>query len=189
VLAVGWGQAQADPCDKYGKLVARLDTAVNGFNAPVPMHLAQGRQESSCDPTITAWDKGRGFAQMMDATSAQVSKICPEIGPPQPYSVVWSVNAMICYDNWLFRRVKGSDDCEKWGAALTGYNGGLGYVIQSQSASSAPAVWFGVTEAIHSRQSAKNFAYARSYPRKILFQHQPKYAQWGKTVCLKKEQK
>lgn len=188
VLVVGvlcWGVAQADQCAKYAPLVKRLDIAANGFDAPVPMHIAQGAQESGCNPAVTAWDNGRGFAQFMDGTAAMMPKICPQIGPPDPYSVVWSVNAMICYDNWLYRRVKGADDCQKWGAVLTAYNGGLGYVKQSQSASSnrAPELWFGVTERVPTRQSAKNFAYSRSYPHKVLFKHQPKYAQHGRLVC------
>ncbi len=173
----------ADNCAKYARLVTRLAINANGLNPTVPLYLAQGRQESSCDPLVTAFDKGRGFAQMMDGTSSTVSKICPQIGPPDPYSVVWSINAMICYDNWLQRHVQGNNECERIGAALVAYNGGLGYVKHAQSNSKTPGRWFGETELIPTRQSPKNWAYSRSYPKKIIYGHQKKYLTFGRAVC------
>lgn len=174
----------ADACVQYRPTLTREAQAVYGLHAPIPMFAGQIRQESSCDANVTAFDYGRGLAQFMDATTKQVSQAFPELGPANPYNPKWAIRALVRYDGWISDRVKGDTPCDKWGASLKGYNAGPGYVQQAQRASPQPGVWFGVTEFIPTRQNPKNFEYSRTYPRKILFQHQPHYASWGETVCL-----
>lgn len=178
--------AHASPlpsCAAYQRDLTRIARAQFGINAPVPMLAAQLQQESSCRANVTAWDKGRGLAQFMDGTAADISRIYPSLGRPDPYNPAWSMRAQSLYMGWLLARVKGEDDCQRWAAALVAYNGGLGYVQAAQRASAVPGQWFGVTEKIPTRQSAANFAYSRSYPRKVLFKHQPRYAAWGAVTC------
>lgn len=175
--------ASAASCEPFHKLLTGTAHRLYGMDAPVAMFAGQMTQESGCRPGITAWDNGRGLAQFMDGTSAQVARLYPELGPPEPYSPAWAIPALLRYDGWLYARVKGADACEKWGAALTSYNGGLGYVMQAQKASADPAHWFGVTEKVPTRQNAKNWDYSRRYPRWIIFTHAPKYTSWGATVC------
>ncbi|MYM80555.1 transglycosylase SLT domain-containing protein [Duganella sp. FT50W] len=184
-IAVACTGAQAvDVCDQYRSMLIREAQAVHGINAPIPMFAGQMKQESSCRASVTAWDNGRGLAQFMDSTSEQVARSFPELVPVDPYSPRWSIRALVRYDGWLYARVKGDTDCERWAAALKGYNAGLGYVQRAQRTSSKPGMWFGQTENINAGQSDKNFAYSRRYPRVILFTHQPLYATWGKSVCL-----
>ncbi|MBA5605852.1 transglycosylase SLT domain-containing protein [Duganella sp. FT3S] len=173
-----------DACDQYRPTLVREAQAVYGLAAPVPMFAAQLRQESSCRASITAWDNGRGLAQFMDDTSKQVAHMYPEIGAPDPYSPKWAIRALVRYDGWLHKRVQGDTECERWGAALKSYNGGLGYVLKAQRLSTTSGAWFGATEDINAGQSAQNFDYSRRYPRLILFQHQRLYTAWGATVCL-----
>jgi soluble lytic murein transglycosylase-like protein len=183
-LAVLLPAHAADLCLQYRSMLVREAQAVHGPDAPVPMFLGQLRQESSCRANITAGDSGRGLAQFMDATSRQVASKFPEIGPPAPYDPRWAIRAMVRYDGWIYRRVKGADVCNRWGAALKGYNAGPGYVLQAQAKSTQPGVWFGATEFVQTRQSPENFEYSRTYPRKIIFQHQLRYVEIGTPVCL-----
>jgi soluble lytic murein transglycosylase-like protein len=175
----------ADPCDRYRATLTREAQAVFGLGAPVPALAAQLLKESSCRADVTAWDNGRGLAQFMDPTAAQVARLFPELGVPDPYSPTWSMRAQVRFNNWMLARVQGDSDCERWGAAFKGYNAGLGYVQRAQRQSRAPGVWFGVTEDINAGQSAANFSYSRQYPRTILFTHQLRYLTWGAALCTR----
>lgn len=174
----------ADPALRYRSTLTREAQAVYGLNAPVPMFAGQIRQESNWREDVTAWDNGRGLAQFMDATALSVSRQFPELGAPAPYNPVWAMRAMVRYDGWLYNRVKGSTACDKWGAALKSYNAGLGYVQKAQAASNVPGIWFGMTEFVPTKQTAKNFEYSRLYPRWIIFKHQLLYVSWGAVVCI-----
>lgn len=173
----------ADACQPFASTMVRESQAVYGPDAPAPMFMGQVAQESSCRPSITAPDLGRGLAQFMDGTSKQVAGLFPELGPANPYDPRWAIRAMVRYDGWIYKRMRGADACQKWGAALAGYNGGPGYPMQAQKASTDPLTWFGMTEFIATSQSPANHEYMRTYPRKILFRHQPKYAALGRVTC------
>lgn len=183
-MAMCSGALAADLCEQYRSTLTREAQAVYGINAPVPMFAGQLRQESSCRASVTAWDNGRGLAQFMDGTSAQVVRSFPELGPAAPYAPRWAIRALVRYDGWIYDRVKGDTACARWAATLKGYNAGLGYVQRAQRQSAQPGVWFGVTEDINAGQSSQNFDYSRRYPRVILFTHQRIYMHWGRTVCL-----
>ena len=107
----------------------------------------------------------------------------PELGVPSPYNPTWAIRALVRYDRWLGLKVKGIDDCQRYAAALKGYNAGLGYVQQAQKASAQPGQWFGVTEYVPTRQSAANFEASRMYPRWVLIKRQPNYKGWGTYTC------
>ena len=147
------------------------------------MFAAQIEQESAWRPGITAWDNGRGLAQFMDPTASTISRLYPELGTPAPYDPSWAIRALLRYDLWLSQHVQGATPCDKWAATLKSYNAGLGYTQQAQRTSQKPAVWFGVTEFVATRQSPKNFEYSRLYPRWILLKRQPAYEGWGTFVC------
>ncbi len=173
----------ADLSSQYRAPLTREAQFVYGLSAPVPMFAGQIHQESGWRAGVTAWDNGRGLAQFMDATATQVARTFPELGAVAPYNPVWAMRAQTRYMGWLYDRVKGDTACDRWAAALKSYNAGLGYVQQVQRVSVTPGVWFGATEYVPTRQSAQNFEYSRTYPRKILFKHQRLYATWGVPVC------
>ena len=183
-LLFAWaGQALAADCRPYQKLLVGTAHRLFGLDAPITMFISQIKQESDCRPGVTAWDNGRGLAQFMDGTTDQVARLYPDLGTPEPYNPAWAIPAMLHYDAWINARVKGNTECDRWAATLNSYNRGLGYTQQAQKVSSAPGVWFGVTEHVTGRQSAKNFEYARMYPRWILFKHQQHFLDWGTPVC------
>ena len=95
------------------------------------------------------------------------------------------MRALVRLDDYNTKRVAGSSPCEKWGAALKGYNSGVGFVQRAQKRSSAPATWFGVTELINAGQSPKNFEFSRMYPRWIIITRQAKYEAWGRGIVCK----
>jgi soluble lytic murein transglycosylase-like protein len=173
----------ADPSLPYRSTLVREAQAVYGPDAPAPMFAGQIYQESSFRPGVTASDGGMGLSQFMPGTTKQVVGLFPELGPANPYDPRWAIRAMVRYDGWIYKRVKGKDDCHRWAAVLKGYNAGPGYVQQAQAKSPDPATWFGVTEFVTTRQSAVNFEYSRTYPHKILFRHQPRYAALGRMTC------
>lgn len=172
-----------DASAPYRSTLVREAQAVYGPDAPTPMFAGQIQQESGWRPNVTAWDNGRGLAQFMDGTTKQVTALFPELGPADPYNASWAIRAMVRYDGWIYRRVKGKDECHRWAAVLKGYNAGPGYVLQAQAKSPDPGTWFGVTEFIPTKQSQANFEYSRTYPRKILFKHQPRFASMGSALC------
>lgn len=177
-------QVPAADCAPFRKLLTGHAHRLFGLDAPVPMFAAQITQESGCRPGITAWDNGRGLAQFMDPTAAQVARLYPDLGQPQPYSPTWAIPAMLRYDGWLHDRVKGDTECDRWAAGLKSYNAGLGYVQRAQRRSPTPGVWFNATENINAGQSDKNFDYSRRYPHLILFKHQARFIAWGAAMCL-----
>jgi hypothetical protein len=96
------------------------------MQAPHHYFLGQGEQESGCREGITSFDSGRGFAQFMDSTAAEIHEresALKELGAePMPYDPRWAIRAMVLYDKWLYDRV----NCEGWYFSFRSYNGGMG---------------------------------------------------------------
>lgn len=132
-----------------------------------------------------------GLAQFTPATGAWLSAdVCPEIGPPDPWSADWSVRAVVCYDAWLYARVAdAATPCDRWAFALGSYNGGLANLRRDQRRASAngadPAQWFDQVERFSARAHWA-FVENRDYVRRILTLLEPAYlaAGWsGVAVC------
>lgn len=164
--------------------LTREAQAVFGIASPVPVFAAQIEQESGWRADITAWDNGRGLAQFMDPTARFIAQKYPELGTPDPYNPRWAIRALVRLNAYNFARVQGDTSCERWGATLKSYNAGIGFVKRAQVRSAAPGQWFGVTEDVNAGQGTANFEASRMYPRKVLFDRQPRYALWGATECL-----
>jgi soluble lytic murein transglycosylase-like protein len=169
---------------KWASIVKREGQAYLGVNSPTPMFLSQIHQESSGREWITAWDGGMGLTQFMPGTVKQATSLFPDLGTPDPYNPVWAIRAQVRYMSWIRKQVKGLNDCQKFAASLKGYNAGPGYVLQAQKKTTAPEIWFDHVEWIPTRQTAENFEYSRTYPRKILFKHQKIFLQYGTPLCL-----
>lgn len=130
-----------------------------------------------------------GMAQFTPATSRWLESVCPEIGPPDPWSADWSVRAVVCYDAWLHARVSGATPCDRWAFALSAYNGGLGWIARDKTRASAQgadaARWFGHVE-MYTPRAAWARRENRAYVQRILMLAEPAYiaAGWpGIPVC------
>lgn len=168
---------------KYRSVLIREAQFIFGLNAPIDFLAGQIQQESNWNAGVTAWDNGRGLAQFMDPTATWVAERYQDLGTPEPYNPLWAIRAMVRLDDYNTKHVLAADTpCDRWGAALKGYNAGLGYVLRAQRKSEQPGVWFGATEYIQSGQSAKNFEYSRLYPRWIVLKHAPKFRAWGSGI-------
>jgi soluble lytic murein transglycosylase-like protein len=173
----------------YRLMVEREAADVWGINPPTARIAAQIHQESGWDPKAAS-KYAQGMAQFTPATAAWIAQQFPrELGDFDPWNPAHSVRAMVFYDRWLLQRVSGASECDRWAFALSGYNGGLGWVKRDQRRASAKgadsARWFGHVDA-HSARAGWALKENRGYVRNILLRWEPAYlsAGWsGSLVC------
>lgn len=127
------------------------------------------------------------MAQFMPATSNWIADLYPDLAAKAPFNPSWALRALVTYDRWLHDRVRAADDCQRMAMVLSAYNGGLGWISRDTKLALSkgldPLVWFGSVESVNAGRSAANWRENRDYPRRILYQHQPRYASWGPGVC------
>ena len=152
------------------------------------MFAAQVHTESRWKADDTSPVGAMGLAQFMPATAKWMPDIDPTLAPPAPYNPGWSIRAMLRYDLWLYGRARGVNDYQKMAFALSGYNGGEGWVNRDKKLAARkgldPGRWFGHVEKVNAGRSAANWRENRNYPRLILEEHQHAYerAGWGRTL-------
>lgn len=159
-----------------------------GADDPLARIAGQVHTESRWNPSARS-KYAEGMAQFTPATSRWLESVCPEIGPPDPWSPDWSVRAVVCYDAWLYARVSGDTACDSWAFTLSAYNGGLGWVVRDQKRAAEhgadPQRWFGQVEQ-YSPRAQWALKENRAYVNRILTVAEPAYlaAGWpGKAVC------
>ena len=116
-----------------------------------------------------------------------LADIYPELKKANVYNPIWSIRAMLLYNQWLDARISSADQCEQWAMVLSSYNGGLNWLnkdkLLSKTSGANPNIWWDNVELYSSRA---NWAMVenRDYPRKVIFQHQAIYENWGnKYIC------
>ena len=165
--------------------LVREARAVWGLQAPVPVFAAQVHQESAWRVDARSPVGAEGLAQFMPLTGVWMTELYPAaLGrDAQPFNPQWALRAMVRYDAWLHARVVGHTACDRFWAMLRAYNGGLGH-WQAESRFAfdrgdrvSVDRWCGVARraAVHCRENL-------DYPRRILTQHQVRYAAWGVQV-------
>jgi soluble lytic murein transglycosylase-like protein len=172
----------------YRLRVERAAAEYFGVEASPARLAAQLHQESGWRPDARskyAW----GLAQFTPATAEWLPKACPDLADFDPWDASQSIRAAACYDRWLYDRVSGASDCDRWAFALSAYNGGLGWVHKDRQRASATgadaARWFGHTELTSSRATWARDE-NRNYVRRILLRIEPAYiaAGWsGAAAC------
>lgn len=182
------GSAQAAPAIPraavaYRSDLTRIAHAEWGLAAPVAAFAAQVHQESGWRPEAVSRVGARGIAQFMPATAVwwcQVQRLPAE--DCQPANPVWSLRALVGYDRWLYQRVKGDTDFDRYWAALRSYNGGLGH--WQNEAKLAPSLKRADVDGVcgAASRSAIHCAENLGYPRRILLTLQPLYSAWGGEV-------
>jgi hypothetical protein len=114
-------------------------------------------------------------------------ELYPDLGEAAPFSPTWAFRAMARYDGWLFARVEGHTQCDKWWHVLRAYNGGLGHLRNESRNATDPADRH-ATDATcgTARRSKTHCPENLGYPRRILIDIEPRYlkAGWsGRTTC------
>lgn len=159
-----------------------------GMSAPVADFAAQLHQESGWRPDAVSPVGAQGLAQFMPATADWISQMVPELNNREPFNPAWAIRALVSYDRWLWQRVSATDSCERMAMALSGYNGGLGWVQRDKRLASQKGLdsarWFGHVETVNAGRSAASWRENRHYPQRILRELAPRYLTWGGSSCV-----
>ncbi len=166
----------------YRGVVQREAQARFGVPPPSPIIAAQITQESGWNPRAQSPVGAQGLMQFMPATARWVATQ-EAFGAVDAFNPVWSIRAGVWYDRWIYERVKGHTNCDRWAFTLSSYNGGLGWVQRRKARSEDPLdyeVTSTINPGIHPANQRENEGYAPA----ILYRHQPRFRSWGKTECL-----
>lgn len=166
----------------YRSTITREAETRFGLPAPTPVIAAQIMQESQFNPRARSGVGAQGLMQFMPAT-AEWAATAGQLGQAQPTSPAWAIRAGVWYDRWLYDRVRGNTDCDRWNFALSAYNGGLGLVYKRQRLSASPYSWDS-TGFINPGITPANQTQNEDYSTRILTNWQTIFTDWGHTVCL-----
>lgn len=175
---------------RYQADLIREARAVYGMDAPIAMLAGQIHQESR-------WNRyaksayAAGLTQFTPDTAVWISSTFKELGKSDVYDPRWAIRALARYDKLLYDQNKGASECDRWAFALTGYNGGQGWNNKDKRIAKTkgldPLRYWGQVETVNSGRRADFFKENRSYPKKILLQHQAQYVSFSQTttkVCI-----
>lgn len=165
----------------YRLKLEREVAATFGSTDAVARIAGQIHQESRWNPRAAS-AYAQGMAQFTPATAEWIPSVCAGLGPPDVWDPNWSMRAAVCYDHFLYSRVDGATECDRWAFALSAYNGGLRWVARDQDRAAAagadPFQWFGHVE-LHSRRARWAIDENRGYVRRILLTLEPLYLTAG----------
>ena len=169
----------------YRPLVARHAAFYFGLPPPTGVGLAQIAQESAFNPLARSRTGALGPNQFMPATWAWV---VPAAGLPEGAKASepeHAVRAGMWYDRYLYDRVRYPTDCDRWGAALSSYNGGLGWHAKRQGRAADPADFWGSVRWVNPGITAGNQRENQEYPERIIYRLQPQFIAVGdRKVCI-----
>jgi hypothetical protein len=157
-----------------------------GMSAPVAVLAAQIEQESSWNAEARS-PFAAGLAQFTPGTASWLSGIhSRELGPAQPFNPAWAMRALAQYDQDLYRSQSGQTACDRWGFALSAYNGGQAWVQRDRAAAKRGGakdnIYWGSVELYNAGRAPQYFKENRDYPRSILLKRQPAYFDWGGSI-------
>lgn len=167
---------------QYRAAITREAQLRFGVPPPVPAIAGQITQESGWRADARSVVGAQGLMQFMPKTAEWASSMCGT-GSAQPLNAQWAIRCGVWYDRWLFDRVRGHTDCDRAKFALAAYNGGLGWVQRRMAMSPDPKN-ADVTLAINPGITPANQHENQTYPQRIVYRWQPRFASWGRTVCI-----
>jgi soluble lytic murein transglycosylase-like protein len=125
-----------------------------------------------------------GLSQFTPGTAAWIAKVYPaQLGEAAPLDPAWAIRALVYYDHRLYNQVPSFQaGTERWAAALSAYNGGLGWVLRDVKSATGcnTTMWFGCVEDVVDARLPSNLKQNRDYPQRILKLYKPMYdaARW-----------
>lgn len=174
---------------QYRAGLIRAAHAFGGLDAPVADFAAQIEQESRWRPNARSHVGAQGMAQFMPATARWICGVyADELPGCDVTNPAWAMAALVRYDRVIWSGLSAATDCDRMAMALSGYNGGPGWVARDKRLAADhgadPDRWWGHVERF-SRRSEAAFAENRGYPRRILLALAPRYvnAGWGRSMC------
>ena len=174
---------------KYKRDLIRYSRITWGMDAPVPLFASQIHQESSWNHLAQS-KYAKGLSQFTPRTADWIMELYPELEKGNVYNPIWSIRAMLLYDKWLDKRILSKGECDQWAMILSSYNGGLTWLnrdkVLAESNGANPMAWWENVELYSSRAKwAKKEN--RNYPKKIIYEHQAIYREWGnRYICQNK---
>lgn len=152
-----------------------------GIPAPAAVVAAQIAQESAFDPRAQSPVGARGLLQFMPKTASWAQSY---VGVGSPDDPMWSLRAGVWYMRWLYDRVKYPSECHQWGAALSGYNGGIGWHARRQANASDPRDFWHSVRTVNPGVSPASQRENEQYSYRIVFVLQPHFARLGgRMIC------
>lgn len=170
---------------KHRADLTRIAHEVWGLDAPVATFAAQLHQESGWNPQAVSQVGAKGMAQFMPATARWWCDLNDlDAADCQPTNPVWAMRALVGYDLWLFERVRGLSEFDRFWAALRAYNGGLGH-WQKEAATARTGLDRASIDAAcgKARRHVSFCPENLGYPRRILTVLQARYLAWGRGVA------
>jgi soluble lytic murein transglycosylase-like protein len=123
--------------DLYRVVITQAAENYFGFPAPIPLFIAQMRQESGFNPNAQSVVGAKGLFQFMPATAAWAAETAG-FKPAAPFDANWSIKAGIWYMRYLHDHIKGATECDHFLFDLSAYNGGIARVYSRQNMSTKP---------------------------------------------------
>lgn len=149
--------------------------------APPALLLAQVRQESSWKPTARSPVGAVGLTQFMPATWRWIGA-SNGLGIGDPSDPKDALLWQAVYMNGIAKRTKAiATYCDRWLFALSGYNGGEGWV-QRRQAKTPYASDYVTVSLINPGILPSNQIENQEYPRQI-YRGQVRYAEYGSMYC------
>lgn len=186
VICLAWvagAYAQRIPINsyKYKAAVIRESRLKGGLAAPTALFAAQLQQESGWNPTAHSSVGAEGLAQFMKPTAMWISKTFPaDLPGAQSLDPNWAIRALVYYDYWNYARLPmyQTENENRWAAALSAYNGGLGWTLKDSKIGTC-TLWFGCADKVKDGRSVSNLQQNRDYPEKIIHLFEPRYRAAG----------
>lgn len=154
-----------------------------GIPAPAAAIAGQLQQESGFKADARSRVGALGMAQFMPATAKWVAAdLNATAAPLDPQ---WSIRAVAYYMKWLYDRVSYRGDCDRYGAALSSYNGGLGWHNKRQAKAADPQDFWGSVRLVNPGITDANQRENQDYPQRIIYDRQNRFrALGGRLVCI-----
>lgn len=169
----------------YRLQIERASARWFGLDAQPARMAAQIHQESGWNPKAQS-PYAMGLTQFTPATARWVPSICPEVGAPDVWDPMWSIDAQHCYMAWLHERVRplsggALSDCDRWAFALRAYNGGEGWLLRERALAARGGANPNAWREVEGFRGRARWAHAENtgYPRRILLRIEPVYLAAG----------
>lgn len=154
-----------------------------GIPAPLPLAAAQMKQESDFNANAVSRTGAKGLLQFMPRTADDVGK---QLGAPaNPVDPTWAIRAGAYYLRQLYGQVDYPTSCDRFGAALSAYNGGLGWHNRRRAKAADPQDFWGSVRKINPGITPGNQRENETYPERIVYLLQARFRlMGGRLICI-----